>query len=72
MKNGEPDPEVQLLLKRRAAANDRSMEAEVRAILSESVRTRPLGQAWVDAVLPHRGTDLELPERSAARELDLS
>lgn len=65
------DPEVQRLLKQRAAANDRSMEAEAREILSRSVRPSTFLADWIAMAEPFRG-DLELPERSLPRELDLS
>lgn len=64
------DPEVQRLLKVRAAANDRSMEAEARAILSESVRVDTFMTDWL-AMAERVQVDLELPERSMPRELDL-
>lgn len=65
------DEHVQGLIKRRAAANNRSMEAEARAILSAAVSDRGLG-AWIDATAPLRGDALPIPARSARRELDLA
>jgi plasmid stability protein len=65
------DPEVQRLLKRRAAANDRSMEAEAREILTASVRVDTFAIDWLQMAEPVRG-DFELPERSQAREFDLT
>jgi len=65
------DDEVQLRIKRQAAANNRSMEAEARAILSAGVQKRGLG-AWIAAAEVFRGDDLPIPPRSPARELDLS
>lgn len=65
------DDDVQHRLKLRAARHHRSMEAEARAILSAAVREVSLAQSWVDAARELRGTDLELPERSSPREVDL-
>lgn len=64
--------DVQLRLKQRAAASNRSMEAEARAILTEAVAPQDFGAAWLELAARHRGIDLELPERSQPRELDLS
>ena len=64
-------PEVQRRLKQRAADNNRSMEAEARAILAAAVAERQLGEAWVTAMSPFRGEDIALPERSAPRSVDL-
>jgi plasmid stability protein len=66
-----PD-DVQRRLKQRAASNDRSMEAEVRSILSSAVAERGFGAAWVEVAAAHRGDDLELPVRSAPRDVDFS
>ncbi len=66
------DAEVQRRIKRRAAANNRSMEAEARAILSAAVSGGDLAAAWVKATVEFRGDALTLPERSRARDLDLS
>ena len=62
------DDEVRELLRQRAAANGRSMEAEARAILSAAVRPAD-GSAGFLATLHERfqrlgGVELELPERS--------
>lgn len=65
------DDEVQRLLKQRAAANDRSMEAEVREILTLAVRPSTFMADWV-AMARGVQADLELPERSMPRELDFS
>jgi plasmid stability protein len=65
------DTDVQLRLKQRAAAHNRSMEAEARAILTEAVVPKGFGQAWLELAARHRGVDLSLPERSLPRELDL-
>lgn len=65
------DDDVQQRIKRQAAANNRSMEAEARAILSAAVHNHGLG-AWIAATEGLRGDDLPIPPRSPARELDLS
>ena len=65
------DDDVQQRIKRQAAANNRSMEAEARAILSAAVQNRGL-DAWITATEGLRGDDLPIPPRSPARELDLS
>ena len=66
------DADVQRRLKQRAAEHDRSMEAEVRAILTDAVvEPANFTVEWVDAVSPWRGEDIPLPSRSAPRELDL-
>jgi plasmid stability protein len=65
------DDDVQRRLKARAAMHHRSMEAEVRAILSAAVSDTGLPQAWVAATRDLRGDDLELPARSTPREVDL-
>lgn len=58
-------------LRRRAAAHDRSMEAEVRDILESAVRPQQdWVSAWVQATAD-AGVELELPPRSPAREVDL-
>lgn len=65
------DEEVRRKLKRRAAENNRSMEAEARAILSEAVTDVGLAQAWLDTAKKLRGDEIPLPERSQPREVDL-
>ena len=65
------DDDVQQRIKRQAAANNRSMEAEARAILSAAVQNRGL-DAWIAATEGLRGDDLPIPPRSPARDLDLS
>ena len=65
------DEDVQQRIKRQAAANNRSMEAEARAILSAAVQNHDLG-AWIATTEGLRGDDLPIPPRSPARELDLS
>ena len=65
------DDEVQRRLKQRAAEHGRSMEAEVRSILTAAVTRGELGQAWVEATEDLRGEEIRLPERSAPRKVDL-
>jgi antitoxin FitA len=60
------DPEVKARLRVRAAEHGRSMEAEIRAILSEAVaEQRPAG--LFDAIravsLQHGGIELEFPRQ---------
>jgi plasmid stability protein len=64
-----PD-DVQRRLKQRAAANDRSMEAEARAILSAAVAVPGFGTAWLALAASYRGDEFLLPARS--RDVDLS
>ena len=66
------DEDVQRRLKQRAAANNRSMEAEARAILSEAVDEQEFGAAWVEMSARLRGDGIPLPARSGPRTLDLS
>lgn len=72
------DPEVTLRLKERAAANQRSMEAEVRDILSAAVRVDTFMTDWLSIAEDFRSSagvddpEFELPERSPIREIDLS
>ena len=65
------DDDVQQRIKLRAAANNRSMEAETRAILTAAVQSHGLAE-WIAAAEGVRGDDLPIPPRSRARELDLS
>ena len=65
------DDVVQQRLKLRAAAHGRSMEAEARDILTAAVSGTSMIVDWIDAAR-ELAIDLELPERSAPRELDLS
>lgn len=58
-------------LKARAAAHDRSMESEVRAILDSAVGDSDFVAAWVSRTERLRG-DFELPTRSPAREIGLT
>lgn len=60
-------------LKERAALNDRSMEAEARAILLQATDPDTDCVAdWLDASQHLRGEPLVLPERSRGREVDLA
>lgn len=59
-------------LKARAAAHNRSMEAEVRYILEDAVAPRAdFITEWLAAAVRERGV-FELPERGAPRSVDLS
>jgi plasmid stability protein len=66
------DDEVQRRLKRRAAEHNRSMESEARAILTAAVARADVVHAWLEATVELRGDDIDLPVRSAPRELDLA
>jgi plasmid stability protein len=64
------DDELRERLRRRAAENGRSMEAEVRAILRDAL-TRPSGRRGLGRRIHQRfaaagGIDLELPARTEA------
>ncbi len=68
------DDELKEQLRIKAAHNHRSMEAEVRAILksallAESAPASGLGSAIHDLFKGEEGVDLQLPERSMAREI---
>lgn len=65
------DDEVQRRLKERAAANNRSMEAEVREVLAAAVRVDTFMGDWLVEIEPYRGA-FELPDRSMPRDLDLT
>ena len=56
-------------LRARAAAHGRSVEAEVRQILVDTVFSQDFVVQWIEGVrdLPE-GPDLELPERQFGRE----
>lgn len=66
------DDEVRRRLKHRATLNNRSMEAEVRAILSAAVAPKSLAHMWLEAASTLRGADVPLPERSQPREVHLT
>ena len=65
------DDEVQKRLKKRAAANDRSMEAEARAILSNAVAGADFAAGWLEAIRATRGDILPIPGRSVPRNIDI-
>lgn len=66
-----PEP-VRRSLKERAAAHNRSMEAEVRAILEDTVASRPdFVTGWLTSTEPLRG-EFGLPERAPSRPVELS
>ncbi len=70
------DDQVRERLRLRAAANGRSMEAEVRAILTEAVRPqeepRSLLASLLDRMQQVGGVELHLPERATpARAADV-
>jgi antitoxin FitA len=65
------DDTVRQRLKQRAAAHGRSMEAEVRAILTSAVAPGDLARAWVETTRHLRGADVPLQERSAPRHVDI-
>lgn len=62
------DERVKERLRIRAAQHGRSMEAEIRAILSNAVSESPrelgLGQALMTRFAPVGGADVELPRRT--------
>lgn len=67
------DDGVQRRLRLRAASNNRSMEAEVREILTSAVPDDgSFVQGWLDLAAAHRGDQLALPERARPRKVDLS
>lgn len=71
------DDDVKDRLRVRAAANGRSMEAEVRAILTEAVSeprdSRGLFVTLIDSFRELGGVDLDLPPRNTpVRAADLS
>jgi len=64
--------ETRQALKERAVRNDRSMEAEARAILEEAVRRPNHVAHWLEGARSLRGDDLETPPRESPRDVDLS
>ncbi|SDZ16614.1 FitA-like ribbon-helix-helix domain-containing protein [Herbiconiux ginsengi] len=71
------DDEVRRRIKERAVANNRSMEAEARAILTSAVSQNRFVDAWLSLTgeLRTEGVglpELALPARSLPRHLDLS
>lgn len=65
-------PETRRALKERAARNDRSMEAEARAILEDAVGRPNHVAHWLESTRSLRGDALDLPERSGPREVGLT
>lgn len=66
-------PTTQRKIRERAAANNRSMEAEARAILTAAVDDDDgFGSAWLEMATDVGGIEFDLPDRSGSRELDLS
>lgn len=67
------DEDVKRRLRIRAARHGRSMEAEVRAILEETVREQDnFAEALMEAFGGLGGVDLEIPPRTAqARPMEL-
>ncbi len=65
------DEHIQSRLKQRAAANSRSMEAEVREILRTVVGHSDFARSWVDAYRGSGVAELPLPRRTKPRQLDL-
>ena len=62
------DDGVRESLRRRAAAHGRSMEAEVRAILTDAVRPESSWlQTWHERFHEAGGIDLDLPSRGSSR-----
>jgi plasmid stability protein len=69
------DEDVRRRIKERAAANNRSMEAEARAILTSAVSRTGLVSAWLSLAGDFPSTEgpaFVLPERSMPRDVDLS
>jgi len=70
------DAAIQQRIRMQAAQHGRSMEAEVRATLSQVYGEVPFGVALLRALDQFRqetgGVDLELPARSQPRVVDLS
>ncbi|PPF78923.1 plasmid stabilization protein [Subtercola sp. Z020] len=66
------DDDVQRRIRRRAAENGRSMEAEARAILSAAVSDNRLVATWLAAVADIGLDEFAVPPRSAPRQSDLA
>ena len=67
------DPAIKERLRVRAARNGRSMEAELRAILTDAIASAPsrevnLAEAIRRRFAPFGGVELELPPRAPVRE----
>ena len=65
------DDEIKIRLMSRAAENGRSMEAEVRDILKAATKEASWITQWLELTPRFGENELELPQRSASRELDL-
>jgi plasmid stability protein len=63
--------ETRRALKSRAAAHNRSMEAEVRDILVDAVAPTAFITDWLSSTVAVRG-EFDVPERSAPRSFDLA
>ncbi|MCL2757507.1 MAG: plasmid stabilization protein [Coriobacteriia bacterium] len=63
------DEDVRARLAQRAAKNGRSTEAEVRSILKEATREPSWFSEWFVSMPSFAGAELELPKRSAPREV---
>ncbi|WP_407350896.1 FitA-like ribbon-helix-helix domain-containing protein [Herbiconiux sp. KACC 21604] len=78
--DGGAHPLTELRERERAAAHRRSMESEVRAILTEAVAEAGLVRAWLALASEVRSVgrvsgddeELVLPARSAPRRIDFS
>jgi len=66
------DEETYAGLKEIARKAGRSMEAEVRSMLEERVRSHGWWQKWIELAEPLRGDELPIPPRSMPREIDLA
>ena len=58
-------------LRAQAESSGRSMEAEVRNILTAAVRGRSWWAKWMAATESLRGDALDVPPRSSPRDIDL-
>jgi len=65
------DEGVKARLMRRAAENGHSMEAEARSILKTAVEGPTWIAEWLERAPGFAGAALDLPQRSAPRELGL-
>ncbi|WP_136707864.1 plasmid stabilization protein [Agromyces sp. H66] len=65
------DDAVQQRLRERAAAHGRSMEAEVREILTSAVGRVDFVRDWLEIAVEYRGLELPEPSRSLPRRVDL-
>lgn len=65
------DDDIQRRLKQQAAAHDRSMEAEARAILGSAVMGGDFSTAWLRLADQFGGVELPVPERAEPREVEV-